>query len=82
MSRRKATRRLSARIDGDQLWVVIEGGGEERWPLPDEADSDAIRRLSTEARQWAADRHATYGQEKAIHKCLTDHGFFLTHARS
>jgi hypothetical protein len=72
---------MSPRIEDGYLKVRMEFGEDMVWRLPDRGDREAIRELSAEARAWAADRGATYGQEKAIHKALTEAGYYLTGPR-
>lgn len=72
---------MSPRIEDGYLKVQMEFGEDMLWRLPDRHDRAAIRELSTEARAWVADRGATYGQEKAIHKALTEAGYYLTGPR-
>lgn len=81
MSARKADRRLVPSVRDGFLWVTIEGGAEKRWRLPEVRIGPSVRALSNEARAWAASEGATYGQEKAVHKALTEAGYYITAAR-
>jgi len=78
---RQATRRLSSRLSDGQLHVALEGGPEQSWRLPDREDHAAIAALSLEAQGWAEPQGATYGQLKAIHKTLTEGGYYNTGPR-
>ena len=81
MSARKADRRLSSEVRDGFLWVTIEGAGEKRWRLPEVRVGPSVRAVSDEARAWAASEGATYGQEKAVHKALTEAGYYITSSR-
>jgi hypothetical protein len=78
---RFATRRLSATVRDGFLSVVIEGASSRRWPLPPIHDGRQVRALSEQAQAWAETYGATYGQLKAIHKALTEAGYYITGPR-
>jgi len=81
MGPRKATQRLSAVVRDGFLWVSMSGGAEHRWPLPQQWDGEGVRAVSEEAQAWADSNGATYGQQKAVHKAMTENGYYITSAR-
>ncbi len=56
------------------LWVSM-GGAEQRWPLPSVRQGAGVRSLSEKAQAWVRAHGATYGQEKAVHRALTEAGY-------
>lgn len=78
---RYATRRMSARLADGLLRVSFEGHPENSWLLPNREDHAAIAALSLEAQGWAEPHGASYGQLKAIHKALTEGGYYNTGPR-
>lgn len=78
---RLAQRRLSARLADGFLVLAFVSGPEERWRLPGKDAHDEIARLSIEAQAWAESNGATYGQQKAVHKALTEGGYYNTGPR-
>lgn len=81
VSGRKATRRLSSAVRDGFLWVTMDGAVEKKWRLPEARVGPGVRAVSGEARAWAASEGATYGQEKAVHKALTEAGYYITSSR-
>lgn len=59
----------------------MAGGAEKRWRLPEAWDGAGVRALSDDAKAWAASEGATHGQEKAVHKTLTEAGYYSTSSR-
>lgn len=78
---RLAQRRLSASVADGFLRLVFAAGPEERWRLPAQDAHAAIANLSAEAQVWAETHGATYGQQKAVHKALTEAGYYNTGPR-
>lgn len=78
---RLAERRLSARVADGFLRLEFLDGEEAHWPLPFQNDHEAIARLSLEAQGWAGSLGATHGQQKAVHKALTEAGYYNTGSR-
>lgn len=79
--RRHTTRRLTAkRLDG-ALSLTFAAGPTRIWPLPPREDHRAIAALSIEAKAWAESQGASFGQLKAIHKTLTEGGYYNTGPR-
>lgn len=75
---RRATKRMSARVERGRLLVQF-ADGEKSWSLPDPADKGAIRRIRDEAVAFALAHGATHpGQTNAVKKALTDAGYYLT----
>ena len=73
---RKATRRISGRIDDGYLELSIAGVGDRRWKLPAESDRAAIGVVAREAKAWAmAVAEATKGQTNYIQKVLSEGGY-------
>ena len=78
---RLAQRRLSARLADGFLVLAFVSGPEDRWRLPAKDAHNEIARLSIEAQAWAESNGATYGQQKAVHKALTEGGYYNTGPR-
>jgi restriction system protein len=75
---RRATARMSSKVDGGVLYVAFAGLPGQRWTLPDRQDKAGIRRARDEAVRFAREHGATAGQENAIKKALTSAGYHLT----
>jgi hypothetical protein len=78
---RLADRRLSATVSDGFLRLAFAGGPEDKWQLPASDAHDAIAELSIKAQAWAESHGATYGQQKAVHKALTESGYYNTGPR-
>lgn len=78
---RLANRRLSATVLDGFLCLAFAGGPEDKWQLPARDAHDAIAELSVKAQAWAESHGATYGQQKAVHKALTESGYYNTGPR-
>lgn len=79
---RRATKRMSARVEQGHLLVGFAGGLHERWELPDRSDKGGIRRVRNAAVAFAHRNKATLGQINAVKKALTEAGYYLTQPRS
>lgn len=79
--RRLAERRLRSRVLDGFLRLTFEDGPEREWNLPPREAHDAIARLSLEAQAWAESHCATHGQQKAVHRALTEAGYYNTGPR-
>jgi len=77
-----AVTRMSADVSGDQLVVSFATGRRKSFPLPKQTDLDGIRRVRTEAVQWAKSNGASSGQEDAVKKALTTNGYHVRGPRS
>ena len=74
-----ATKRMSARVEGNLLVVAFKDEGiSERWALPDRSNKEEIRRIRDEATTFAHKHGASRGQVDAAKKALTEAGFWLT----
>jgi len=72
-----AGRRLSVRIEGNELYVAFQNGPSNRWILPERTDKVNIRRIQDEAVNFAARCGATKGQQDAVKKALTQAKYWL-----
>lgn len=75
---RMASKRMSARVDGQELQVAFGDGASKTWKLPKRDDKAAIRRVREAAVEFARENGATHGQRNAVRKALTDAGYHLT----
>lgn len=72
---RKATRRMSSRVEDDDLILLIEGKPVKKWRLPDKSDTEKLRLLRAEAVQFAAAQGATEGQQAAMRRTMWKEGY-------
>lgn len=72
-----ATTRMSAEVRGKNLFVSFENGASEAWILPDKSDKNTIRSVRDKAVDFAKQNGASFGQEQAVKKALTDAGYWL-----
>ena len=78
-NRRFATKRMSARVERHLLIVDFHGGPRHEWSLPNKSDKEAIKKVRSEAVQFALKNGASDpGQTNAVRKALTDAGYHLT----
>ena len=73
-----ADKRMSADIHGKILTVSFQDGALNQWTLPDPSNKNEIRRIRDEAVAFASQHDASYGQEQAVKKALTNEGYWLT----
>ena len=76
--RNLATKRLSAYVENQSLVLAFAGGPERRWKLSNRGDKAALKRVRTEAVEFAEEAGATLGQVNAVKKALTEAGYHLT----
>ena len=77
--RRNLTKqRLSAYVENRNLVLAFAGGPERRWRLSDKGDKTALKRVRTEAVEFAKEAGATLGQVNAVKKALTEADYHLT----
>jgi len=81
LSPRHANIRMHAGVHSDQLLVSFESGIRKAFPLPKKADVEAIRRVRTEAVQFASSNGASPGQQDAVKKALTQAGYHIRGSR-
>ena len=79
---RRATRRMSARVEHNHLVVEFADGQLQRWGLPSRSDKEGIRRVRNAAVAFAHENQATPGQMNAVKKALTESGYYVTQPRS
>jgi hypothetical protein len=72
-----STRPLSAYVQGKIFHVKFDHGPENRWQLPDVSDKPGIRKVRDMAVAFAKEHGASYGQERAVMKALTNAGYWL-----
>jgi hypothetical protein len=77
-----AADRMSTDVRNNQLRVSFESGPRESFSLPKKTDLDGIRRIRSEAVQWARSNGASPGQEDAVKKALTTAGYYVRGTRS
>lgn len=72
-----ATTKMSADVRGKKLFVSFANGASNSWTLPETSDKNAIRSIRDKAVDFAKQNGASYGQEQAVKKALTDAGYWL-----
>ena len=72
---RKASRRLSSKVDEGEFVVSFEGMIAKRWKLPSQGEKDKIRVLRLQAVQFVAQNGATVGQQDYIRQVLWKNGY-------
>ncbi|MDA8089429.1 MAG: hypothetical protein M0Z61_04305 [Nitrospiraceae bacterium] len=75
---RYAERKMPCYIADNHLVVEFVGGLSKRFALPSHDDKMAIRKVRTDAVDFAKDNGASDGQIAAVKKTLTDAGYHLT----
>ena len=75
---RKSTVRMSATIVGNELVVQFANGISRSWNLPDRQDKAGIRLIRDSAVSFATIGGATFGQQNAVKKTLTDAGYYVS----
>ena len=74
---KKATIKMTTRVDDNHLVIRFADGHGRRWELPDRSDKQGIREVRNLAVDFAHHHGATEGQENAVKKALTDNGYYL-----
>ena len=85
-TRRKiATKKMSARVEGDQprqyLLVKFADGEPKQWKLPHPSDTEEIRQVRDAAVTFASAHGATEGQVAAVMKALTSNGYYVSKSK-
>jgi hypothetical protein len=73
-----ATIKMSAEVRGKVLHVSFDHGASNSWQLPDKSDKVGIRSARDKAIDFAKQNGASYGQEQAVKKALTDAEYWLS----
>lgn len=73
-----ATIRMSAEVRGNFLHVSFENGAVNKWQLPSPSNKEGIRKVRDLAVNFAKQNGASFGQERAVQKALTNAGYWLT----
>jgi len=73
-----ADQRMSADVLGQTLDVSFQNGSSKKWALPEPTNKLEIRRIRDEAVNFAKQNNASFGQEQAVKKALTNAGYWLT----
>ncbi len=73
-----ADQRMSADVLGQTLHVTFQNGVSKKWSLPEPTNKLEIRRIRDEAVNFAKQNDASYGQEQAVKKALTNAGYWLS----
>lgn len=73
-----ADQRMSADVLGQTLHIAFQNGISKKWALPDSTNKLEIRRIRDEAVNFAKQNDASFGQEQAVKKALTNAGYWLT----
>ena len=80
--KRNATKRMSAGVTNDRLFIEFEGVGPRPFALPhDLSDRTAIKRVRADAHSYARAQGATQGQIDAITKALNEAGYYTQRRR-
>jgi hypothetical protein len=74
---RLATTRMSSYVQNGALVVEFAGGPRKSFSLPNREDKSSLRRKRDEAAEFARASGASYGQEMAVKKALTEAGYHL-----
>ena len=74
---RFATIKMSSYVQNGSLVVEFAGGPRRTFPLSSREDKVALRRRRDEAVEFARVSGASYGQEMAVKKALTEAGYHL-----
>ena len=75
---RYATKRMSARVSNETLFVEFLGGQSNTWPLPSKGNKDGIAKVRKLAVEFAENNGASLGQVNAVVKAMTDAGYHIT----
>jgi len=73
-----ATTKMSAEVRGKVLSVSFDHGASDSWVLPEKSDKNSIRIARDKAVEFSKQNGASYGQEQAVKKALTDAGYWLS----
>lgn len=73
-----ADKRMSAVVQDKTLHISFQDGNPFKWTLPEPSDKPRIRVIRQEAINFARINGASFGQEQAVKKALTDAGYWLT----
>ena len=74
-----STNPMHAGVHNEHLVVSFESGAENRWKLPERSDKVEIRRIRSEAVEFALENGASKpGQTNAVLKALTEDRYYLT----
>jgi negative regulator of replication initiation len=73
-----ADQKMSADVLGQTLHVTFQNGVSKKWSLPEPTNKLEIRRIRDEAVNFAKQNDASYGQEQAVKKALTNAGYWLS----
>jgi len=77
MRKKYADQRMRADVLGTTLHVNFQDGSSKKWTLPDPTNKVEIRRIREEAVNFAQQNNASFGQEQAVKKALTNAGYWL-----
>ena len=72
-----STRRMSSFVQDRTLVVEFHGGQRKSFGLAERSDKVALRRVRDQAVNFARENGASYGQEMAVKKALTEAGYHL-----
>lgn len=75
--RRIATERMSSYVLDRNLVIDFQGGARKSFRLPERADKAVLRQVRDQAVDFARANGASYGQEMAVKKALTEAGYHL-----
>jgi hypothetical protein len=80
--KRIASKRMTVKVQGQELTLSFSDGLSKRWLLPNRNDQKANREIREEIFNFAKQNGATDGQVAAITKELNNAGYYLTGPRS
>ncbi|HLA26885.1 MAG TPA: hypothetical protein VJZ49_03205 [Syntrophales bacterium] len=69
---------MSSNVVGNKLVVQFENGISNSWGLPDRSDASKIRQVRDSAVNFAIQNKASFGQQNAVKKALTDAGYYVS----
>jgi negative regulator of replication initiation len=73
-----ATRKMSADIHNNLLSIQFQDGPSKNWKLPAPNEKSEIRKILNSALEFASENKASFGQQQAVRKALTNAGYWLS----
>ena len=73
-----ATQRMSADVHNKIFSIQFQNGPSKNWKLPTPDDKSEIRKILNSALEFASENKASFGQQQAVRKALTNAGYWLS----
>lgn len=73
-----ADKRMSTFVKDKTIHISFQDGNSFKWTLPNPSDKQRISVIRQDAINFARLNGASFGQEQAVKKALTDAGYWLT----